>query len=452
MRVAPSRAVRLYCDKSSIATANESQYTPAIPLENIMRYLLAVLLLLAASPLFAQADPVKAAQPLDPASTDEKSKPAAPKKSPVEAWEDGLGRADTPIGKFRIGGYATLLHRTIEKYNGGDSTNFFDSIRIVPQFDWEIVDWLEFGMEIEFEGGGAGASFLSDNEILVEYAEARATPLDELNFKAGLLLINFGRYNKNHDDIFWDLVDRPYAARRIIPSAFDQPGVGIYGAFNQIPFLSIDYDLQVTQGFNDKFTSNGGARDARTSFRADNNDNKALWFRLGLTPDFTTNLVTADLGLSYTYQETAPGNKQAMRGTGVDGGVRLNLHDRFGIVITGEWNRFWIHRQSSPTVPNGLWGWFADVLFKIDPFPKSWRNKVFGARPYIGLIFRIEQNDLNDDFKGAAARDDRFAITIGLSFRPISKMVLRFEWKNQQSRERDDGDENRWVASVSVGF
>lgn len=68
------------------------------------------------------------------------------------------------------------------------------------------------------------------------------------------------------------------------------------------------------------------------------------------------------------------------------------------------------------------------------------------------MIFRIEQNDLNDDFKGAAARDDRFAITIGLSFRPISKMVLRFEWKNQQSRERDDGDENRWVASVSVGF
>ncbi|CAG0947846.1 hypothetical protein ANRL1_04620 [Anaerolineae bacterium] len=412
----------------------------------MLKYLLPALLLLA-TPLAAQSDAAqKAAQPLDTPA------PETPGKTPVEAWEDGLGRADTPVGKFRIGGYATLLHKTIEKYNGGDSTNFFDSIRIVPQFEWEIIDWLEFGMEIEFEGGGAGASFLTDNEILVEYAEARATPLDELNFKAGLLLINFGRYNKNHDDIFWDLVDRPYAARRIIPSAFDQPGVGIYGTFNQVPFLSIDYDFQVTQGFTQNFTSNGGSRDARNSFRADNNDNKALWFRLGLTPDFHTSLASADVGISYTYQEIAAGNKQALRGLGIDGGVRLDPLDRFGVVITGEWTRFWIHRPSSPTVPNGLWGYFVDVLFKFDPFPAAWRNKVFGSHPYIGLIFRVEQNDLNDDFKGAAARDDRIAFTVGLSFRPISKLVVRIEWKNQQSRERDDGDENRYVASVSVGF
>ena len=416
-----------------------------------MHKLFLTAVLLFASSLAAQSDAAKrAAQPLDtpPPRTSEN----APGKEPVESWEDGLGRLDTPMGKVRIGGYATLLHKTIEMYNGGDSSNFFDSIRIVPQFDWEIVDWLEFSMEVEFEGGGSGASFLSDNEVLLEYAEARATPLDELNFKAGLLLINFGRYNKNHDDIFWDLADRPYAARRIIPSAFDQPGVGIYGTFNQVPFLSIDYDLQLTQGFTQGFTSNGAARDARNSFREDNNDNKALWFRLGLTPDFHTALASMDVGFSYTYQEIAPGNKQALRGFGIDGGVRIDPHDRFGIAISGEWNRIWIHRPSSPSVPNGLWGYFVDVLFKFDPFPVAWRNKVFGSQPYIGLIFRIEQNDLNDDFKGAAARDDRIAFTVGMSFRPISKLIVRLEWKNQQSRERDDGDENRYIASVTVGF
>ncbi|MCC6148744.1 MAG: hypothetical protein IT461_00715 [Planctomycetes bacterium] len=421
-----------------------------------MKSLLAVLLLLAASPVFAQADPVKAAQPLDPDNKDTKAapddKPPASSKSPVEAWEDGVGKVDTALGKVRIGGYATLLHKTVDKYNGGNSTNFFDSARVVPQLDWEVVDWLEFGIEIEFEGGGSGASYLSNNYIVLEYAEARATPLDELNFRAGILLINWGRYNRNHDDIFWDLADRPYVHRHIIPGTFMQPGFGIYGTFNQIPFVSINYDFAVTQGLNSNFTSNDGARNARTSFRVDNNDNKAMWFHLGVTPDFHTQLFNMDVGVSYTYQETSGDNGDALRGVGVDGAMKFKIIERFGIDITGEFSRMWINRESTLTVPNGLYAWHADILFKVDPFPAAWRNKVFGARPYIGLIFRIEQNDLNDDFKGAAANDDRFALTIGLAFRPISKLVVRLEWKNQQSRERDDGDENLWVASVSVGF
>lgn len=310
-------------------------------------------------------------------------------------------------------------------------------------------------MEVEFEGGGADAGFLTENEILIEYAEVRITPLDELNFKTGILLIAFGRYNVEHDDINWDLADRPYAARRVVPSAFDQPGVGVYGSFNQLPFVSFSYDISITQGFDDQFSNNGGSRDARQSFREDNNGNKAIWARLGITPridEMGTDVVTADFGFSYTYQEIGSDNTQSLRGAGVDGAVKIKIMERFGIDITGEWSRFWINRDSSITTPNGLWGYFVDVLFKFDPFPASWRGKSFGNNPYIGLIFRLEQNDLNDDHVGAAARDDRIGMTVGISFRPISKLVLRAEFKHQQSKRRDDGDETRLVFSLSIGF
>ena len=377
-------------------------------------------------------------------------------KSVIEKWDDGeLGEFETPLGDFHLGGYASIMHKTITRYNGGESENFFDSIRIVPQFEWQIVDWLSFGLEIEFEGGGADASFLGGNEILVEYAEARITPLDEFNFKAGLLLINFGRYNANHDDINWDLMDRPYAARRVIPAAFDQPGAGIYGSFNQAPFISFSYDISVTQGFDDEFTNNGGGRDARQSFRRDNNGNKAIWAKLGILPridDMGVDWMRADFGVSYTYQEIGPDNSQALRGFGVDGGLGFDFGDRFGLEIQGEWNRFWINRDSDVNTPNGLWGYFVDVLFKFDPFPSSWRGDCFGSNPYIGVIFRLEQNDLNDDHVGTAARDDRIGMTVGLSFRPISKLVIRAEFKHQQSKRRDDGDETRFVVSLSVGF
>lgn len=408
-----------------------------------MRLLIPLLFLCFAASVQAQADLALNQEP----ETDE---------TPIEKWDDGqLGEFDTPLGEFHIGGYATFMHKTLDRYNGGQSVNFFDAIRIVPQFEWQIMDWLGFGMEVEFEGGGADAGFLTENEILIEYAEVRITPLDELNFKTGILLIAFGRYNVEHDDINWDLADRPYAARRVVPSAFDQPGVGVYGSFNQLPFVSFSYDISITQGFDDQFSNNGGSRDARQSFREDNNGNKAIWARLGITPridEMGTDVVTADLGFSYTYQEIGPDNTQSLRGAGVDGAVKIKIIERFGIDITGEWSRFWINRDSSITTPNGLWGYFVDVLFKFDPFPASWRGKSFGNNPYIGLIFRLEQNDLNDDHVGAAARDDRIGMTVGISFRPISKLVLRAEFKHQQSKRRDDGDETRLVFSLSIGF
>ena len=162
--------------------------------------------------------------------------------------------------------------------------------------------------------------------------------------------------------------------------------------------------------------------------------------------------ISGDFGFSYNYQNVGPDNTQATRGVAVDGALKFDILDRFGIDVTGEWARIWINRESDATRPNGLWAYFVDVLFKFDPFPSAWRGTTFGSRPYIGLILRLEENDLNDDHVGTAARDDRIALTVGVSFRPLSKLVFRAEFKHQQSQKRDDGDETRFVVSISIGF
>lgn len=413
-------------------------------METIVIRITAVLaLLLAISPLLAQDT-----SPPETAESEE--------KSAIQKWEEGSHTIETSMGDFTLGGYASFYHKTISKYNGGESTNFFDAHRIVPQFHWQIVEWLYFDMEIEFEGGGADASFLDGNEILIEYAEAHATVMDEFNVKVGLLLIPFGRYNLEHDDIHWDLMDRPYAARRVVPSAFDQPGIGFYGTINELPSLGLSYDVQITQGFDDGFSNNGGSRGARQSFRSDNNDNKALWLRVGMLPQFDEiglDFVAADFGISTGYQKISATGGQSARHFGIDGHIAFDkMLNLFSIDITGEWNRIWINRDSSTTVTNGLEGYFVDVLFKFDIFPEEWKNDIFGRDPYLGLILRIEENDLNDDHVGLAARDDRIGATVGISFRPISKLIVRAEFKHQQSKKRDDGDETRLVVSVSIGF
>ncbi|MHC4840931.1 MAG: hypothetical protein ACYTDT_08260 [Planctomycetota bacterium] len=380
-----------------------------------MKYLTALLLLIAAAtPVFAQHGS-NSESPDEIPHTEEPSASDEDEKSAVEKWEDGDHKIETSLGDFTIGGYASFYHKTIDKYNGGDSTNFFDAHRIVPQFHWQIVEWLHFGMELEIEGGGADVSFLGGNEILIEYAEVHATVMDEFNVKAGILLIPFGRYNLEHDDILWDLMDRPFAARRVVPSAFDQPGVGIYGTVNEVPLFGFSYDVQVTQGFDDGFSNNGGSRGARQSFRSDNNDNKALWARFGILPQFDemgADFMSGDIGISTGYQKISATNGESTRHFGIDGQMKFKkMLDLFAIDVTGEWNRIWINRDSSASVTNGLEGYFVDVLVKFDIFPEEWKGDIFGKDPYLGLIMRLEENDLNDDHVGVAARDNRVGFT-----------------------------------------
>lgn len=85
-----------------------------------MRLLIPLLFLCFAASVQAQADLALNQEP----ETDE---------TPIEKWDDGqLGEFDTPLGEFHIGGYATFMHKTLDRYNGGQSVNFFDAIRIVP--------------------------------------------------------------------------------------------------------------------------------------------------------------------------------------------------------------------------------------------------------------------------------------------------------------------------------
>jgi len=150
--------------------------------------------------------------------------------------------------RVRIGGYMSLELRD----DGEDSNLRFDFHRLVLRIGAEIADGISFDSEIEIEGGGADVSFLTGNEILVEYAEIRWEFIEDLLvFKAGALLVPWGRFNKYHDDPYQDLTDRPLVSRRIGAVAFDQPGIGFEGSveFAGDSGWFLDYDFAVTQGF-----------------------------------------------------------------------------------------------------------------------------------------------------------------------------------------------------------
>ena len=71
--------------------------------------------------------------------------------------------------RVRIGGYFSIEYRDDGDGNNGE----FDLHRLVIKIQADIAKAISFDTEIEIEGGGADVDFLTDNEILVEYAELR---------------------------------------------------------------------------------------------------------------------------------------------------------------------------------------------------------------------------------------------------------------------------------------
>ncbi len=347
----------------------------------------------------------------------------------------------------RIGGYFSIVFHDEE-----GSTNHFDQHRFVPQVGIDITDKVHFDTEVEIEGGGADVGFLSGNEILVEFAELSFDISKSFIPKAGLILIPFGRYNLIHDDPLHDLFDRPFVARRISPSAFDQAGIGASGDFSFGAGI-FHYDLALTQGFDDGFSNNGGSRDSRQSFRADNNNNKALWQRSSFRPNLSDSNASLEAGASLTWQKVDDDNEDTLIGWGFDlsGSLAFNETKSIALHFEGEYLRIGIDRDD-PTLIDGLYGYYLQSTLRFRPWDDRSLNGWLRNSGYIGLSLRWEENNLNDNILGAATRDDREALTAGIAFRPFFKTVIRAEWKFTQSSgvATDAGD--RFVMSISTYF
>jgi hypothetical protein len=357
-----------------------------------------------------------------------------------------------------LGGYFTLV---FEDRMREHST--FNALRLVPQLEAPISDWLHFGTEVEIEHGGAGADFLDDDEIVIEYAQLTASVSREFNLRAGVLLVPFLSYNQRHDDPLHDLTDRPYTAVHLVPTAFGQPGVGAFGGFDACANLALNYDLTLTNGFDGGFDSFEGARGARSPFQEDNNNNKLISGRFGFVPrDLWFD--SADVGLSFLHGKYDDENARRIRGYGFDAYLRKGCFD-----IRGEWGAFDLQRKATALHPDdltafdsnlgidnppGLRGWYVEGAVHFFPFPESWKSKSpFSRESECSFIVRVQEMDLNTRTIGATPTDDQHATAIGFAFRPTARTVIRvsYEWVRSPFRGPDGGND-ALVASISSYF
>lgn len=387
----------------------------------------------------------------------DRKQPLQPHRSPTGTpWSGSAGAVRQFLeGRVQWGGYFDLEFRDEQR-----DQSEFDHHRLILLFRFKIADWIFFDSEIEWEGGGAGAGFLTGNEIVVEFAQLHFAFHQLFNMKVGALLMPWGEFNVLHDSPLRDLTDRPFVVTRVVPSTYTDAGVAFYGGTTIDDHHSVRYELAITNGLHEGFTANNGSRNARSSFRDDNNNSKQVTLRLDLLQQDLFKKLSVNLGLSGAISEYDNEDRNQMTYSGADTSIRfgpfsgIGKHDAVKVKVEYahiNLERDDIQRQVNATPPR-LYGYYAQFSYHF--FPESWRKgNIFGSESSIALVYRYDENDLDTSRRGGGVRDDRNAHTIGLAIRPIDKTVFKIEykWVNEKNGRAEE-DNDRVVVSVATYF
>ena len=313
--------------------------------------------------------------------------------------------------------------------------SYFDLHRLILSGDAAITDRIDLQFELEVEHGGIGNEL--DGDVNFEYAEVVFHVSDAFNPKLGGLLIPFGRFNLYHDDPLNDFALRPFVARYLVPTGFGQPGIGVEGA---VPFgcgHTFSYDVALTNGFEDAFSDNRGARTARQPWDGDNNDSKEVWGRAAVTW-CTGFLDYLETGVSGTWSRYDDAGDNDLTGFGVDVLLRKGPFE-----VKGEYVRYDLERDAADPAGavEGLDATWIEAAYHF--FPCFWEGcgGIVQDTSLFTLAVRWQHMDLNDRVTGAAFEDDLSAFSVGLNLRITERTVLRVDHTWYDAEKADDYEE-----------
>lgn len=134
-----------------------------------------------------------------------------------------------------IGGYAET------HYNRASGENaILDVHRMVLLLGYKFNDRTQFITEIEFE---------HVKEVYVEQAFLQYSLSDNVNLRAGLMLVPMGIVNEYHEPTTFNGVERPSMDKSIVPTTWREIGLGISGKYNE---ASLRYQVYMFNGFASK--------------------------------------------------------------------------------------------------------------------------------------------------------------------------------------------------------
>jgi hypothetical protein len=353
-----------------------------------------------------------------------------------------------------IGGYGEAYYTNFVDDEGSGSDEVRDQsdfLRLVTYLGYKFSDRIVLNTEIEFEHGSteAGGSG-EEGSVSVEFAALDFFWRDELNARAGLLLMPMGFLNEIHEPPFFFGVKRPETERRILPTTWRENGAGIFGRIGE----SLEYRSYLMTGFNGAEFNDAGIRDGRQNGTESIAEDLAWVTRLDWTPRegwlLGGSFYTGDSGQKGYFgsdDEKLPDARLSI--------AELHaqwksgpLHTRALLAASHLGNADDLNdaldRAVNRAVAEKTLGGYAEVAYDVWPL-------FFGGDDSLSPFVRVEYVDTQYEVpSGFEANRNRafWLLTPGLSYKPHPNVVLKAEWRNFQARDGDIADE----LSVGMGF
>mgnify|MGYP001561064801 CR=1 FL=1 len=331
----------------------------------------------------------------------------------------------------KLGGYFAT------EYISSNSTGNFKAHYLILQASAYLHRNIFFNTELELEYGALVNNGTNDGEIKIEQAWLDFLMTDWLVLRAGTVLVPFGRLNILHDADVRETTDRGLYATYVVPTTWMDTGVGFHGIVDLGDTGSLNYETYILNGLREINGTLNKVRNARPSFKADNNRAKAWASRIGYSP-----AIDLEVGMSYFNGKTDSSETQNLNMIGLDGDWKTGPF---------EWVAEWA--QSSVTGGGSFTGTYGGYYIegRYHFFPDFLKNTFLGndyRNPLFTTVVRYSAADMDYSVVDA---NDLTRWTVGLNYRPVQTMVLKFE--SQWTRTASTGEtETQFLASAAVGF
>ena len=169
--------------------------------------------------------------------------------------QTALARAEEDedlLGKLQFHGYGELHYNNpkIDTMSSG-AGNVIDVHRFVLGWEYEFTENLRVEAELDYEHAA--------KELELEEAYLEYDLLPAVSLRVGTLLMPVGPLNETHEPPLYYSVERPYVERYIIPTTWQENGLGVAG---QLHDGTVSYRAYVAAGLDaTRMTSLGGLHD-----------------------------------------------------------------------------------------------------------------------------------------------------------------------------------------------
>jgi len=387
---------------------------------------------------------------------------AVPDDVALESF-NGLGPAASKVYKrdqgLSIGGYGEVRLRSYQNEPGdANSNDVFDALRAVLYVGYKFNDNWVVNTELEFEHGGTGG----DGSVSTEFATVDYLWREEVNVRAGLVLIPMGFINEIHEPTFFFGAARPEVERLILPSTWRENGAGLFGRVAD----RIDYRFYAINGFDGSDFDSDGLRGGRQKGSKALANDFAFVGRIdvdvlpgllvggsvyagqsGQEEDFDSSIddVTRDLpdAMTTIYEVHAQYKGQGLSLRAlfteafIDEAANLSRTLDKGIVDVGGGVRGFDPLGSDEGIANRMRGWYVEGAYDILPL-------ILETEATLEPYFRYEFYDTQYDVSGAYSEDKSKKVdlyTAGLQFKPIPNVVFKLDYRHFEPGNNEKADE-----------